>query len=210
MIHELLLNLDKALPLSPPLIVGTAGILVAVLALWLAGRSRATVLFSLGAAALAIGLAVGLIGLDRPAAPIRWGAIEDLGEGVVGPTQFRGWEQIAAGGLVLGVGLLYAAYNSAFPSKPGERSRRLLEQDGAGQSAGQRPPLPAQVLPALEQARSSGLDPARPLLGGEGPPARKVLLPLRRGHRPRRGRLWATGLGQDPVCHPAGHRRPDA
>jgi hypothetical protein len=67
MIHELLLALDRALPLFPPFVVGAATLLVVVLALWLFGRSRGTILFSLAALFLALGLVLGLAGLDRPA-----------------------------------------------------------------------------------------------------------------------------------------------
>ncbi len=136
MIHRLLLGLDKALPLSPPLVVCIAGILVAALALYLFGRSRRTLLFSVSAILLAVGLAVGLFGLDRPADdPGRWGDVEELAESAIGPRAFRRWEQVTAASFALAGGLLYAVYNMSFQSQPGERSRRLLEQDGAQATA---------------------------------------------------------------------------
>jgi len=131
MIHELLLTLDRALPLFPPLVVGAATLLVVVLALWLFGRSRGTILFSLAALFLALGLVVGLAGLDRPASTARWGDVEDLAEDLIGPRAFRKWEQITAASFVLAAGLLYLVYNTAFQEKPGEHSRRLLQQDQA-------------------------------------------------------------------------------
>jgi hypothetical protein len=132
MIHKLLLALDKALPLYPPLTVGVAAVLAVVLALWLFGRSRGTILFSVAAVLLALGLAVGLVGLDQPAGhPGHWGDLEDLAQDVIGPRAFRSWEQITAASCVLVTGLLYLVYNIAFQRKPGEQSRRLLEQDQA-------------------------------------------------------------------------------
>ena len=131
MIHELLLTLDRALPLFPPLVVGAATLLVVVLALWLFGRSRGTILFSLAALFLALGLVAGLVGLDRPASTARWGDVEDLAEDLIGPRAFRKWEQITAASFVLAGGLLYLVYNTAFQEKPGEHSRRLLQQDQA-------------------------------------------------------------------------------
>jgi type IV secretion system protein VirD4 len=129
MIHELLLSLDGALPFYPPLIVGAAAVLVVFLTLWLYGRSKATILFSLAVGFLTVGLVVGLIGLDKPSAPVRWKPVEDLAEDLVGPSPFRRWEQITAAGTLLAAGLLYLVYRSLFQDRPGERSRRLLEQD---------------------------------------------------------------------------------
>jgi hypothetical protein len=131
MIHEALLALDGALPLHPPLIVGATAVLVIFLALWLLGRSRVTILFSLAALFLAVGLIVGLVGLSRPANSARWGDMEDIAEDLIGPRAFRRWEQITAAGFVLAGGLLFFVYNTAFQEKPGEQSRRLLEQDQA-------------------------------------------------------------------------------
>jgi type IV secretory pathway TraG/TraD family ATPase VirD4 len=131
-IHELLLKLDQALPLYPPLVVGAATVPVALLALWLFGKSRGTILFSIAAILLALGLAVGLFGLDRPAShPARWGDLEDVAQDLIGPRAYRRWEQVTAAGIALSAGLLYVVYNMAFQEKPGERSRRLLEQDQA-------------------------------------------------------------------------------
>jgi hypothetical protein len=130
MIHELLLALDEALSWHPPLLMGAAAILVGLLALWLFGRSRGTVLFSVASALLAAGLAVGLVGLDHPAdRPGRWGDLEDLAQDLIGPRSYRRWEQVTAAGLVLSAALFYGVYNRAFQVNPGERSRRLLEQD---------------------------------------------------------------------------------
>jgi hypothetical protein len=129
-IHELLLRLDEALPLYPPLVVGAAAIVLVLLSLWLFGRSRGTVLFSVAAVVLALGLAAGLFGLNQPAGrPGRWGDLEDLADDLIGPRAYRAWEQVTAASLVLASGLLYAIYNLAFQDKPGERSRRLLAQD---------------------------------------------------------------------------------
>ncbi len=99
------------------------------------GRSRGTILSSLALGLLALGLAVGLFGLDKPAVPIRWGELEDMAEALVGPSALRKWEQITAGSLLLALGLLYLVYNMAFEEKPGERSRRQLEQDKAQRQA---------------------------------------------------------------------------
>ncbi len=132
MIHKLLLALDRALPLYPPLVVALAALLVIFLALWLFGKSRATIFFSIAAIILATGLAVGLFGLDKPASlPGRWGDAEDVAQDLIGPRAYRRWEQLTAAGLILSVGLLYVVYNMAFQEKPGERSRRLLELDQA-------------------------------------------------------------------------------
>jgi type IV secretion system protein VirD4 len=131
MIHDVLMALDGVLPFYPPLIVGAGAVLVIFLVLWLFGRSKGTILFSLAALILALGLIVGLVGLDRPASSVRWGDVEDLVEDLIGPRAFRKWEQITAAGFVLAGGLLYLVYNTAFQEKPGEQSRRLLEQDQA-------------------------------------------------------------------------------
>jgi hypothetical protein len=131
-IHELLLKLDEALPLYPPLVVGAAACLVVLMALWLFGRSKGTILFSVAAVLLALGLAVGLFGLDKPDGhPAGWGDLEDVAEDVIGPRAYRRWEQVTAASLVMSVGLLYVVYTMAFQEKPGERTRRLLEQDQA-------------------------------------------------------------------------------
>jgi len=134
MIHELLWTLDETLPLHPPLVVGASAILVVVLALWLFGRSRGTVLFSAAAILLALGLIVGLVGLDHPASPPgrhpgRWGDLEEVAQDLIGPRAYRRWEQVTAAGLFLSAALFYGVYNTAFQANPGERSRRLLEQD---------------------------------------------------------------------------------
>jgi type IV secretion system protein VirD4 len=135
-IHELLLALDRALPLFPPLIVGAVAIPLVLLALWLFGRSKGTIFFSVATVVLALGLAVGLFGLDQPAGrPGRWGDLEDLAEDLIGPRAYRRWEQVTAISLVLASGLLYAVYDLAFQEKPGERSRWLLEQDQAQATA---------------------------------------------------------------------------
>ena len=132
MIHKLLLALDKTLPLHPPLIVGVAAVVVVFLALRLFGRSSGTILFSVAAVLLAVGLAVGLLGLDKPAGhPGHWRDLEDLAQDVIGPRAFRSWEQITAASFVLAAGLSYLVYSTAFQRKPGEQSRRLLEQDQA-------------------------------------------------------------------------------
>ena len=139
MIHELLLTLDRTLPLYPPLVVGLAAAVIIALVLWLLHRSRNTLLFSAAVVLLALGLGVGLVGLDRPANSAPWGEVEDdsaaligaLAQTLIGPRAFRGWEQVTAASFVLASGLLYLVYNMAFQEKPGERSRRVLEQDQA-------------------------------------------------------------------------------
>jgi type IV secretory pathway TraG/TraD family ATPase VirD4 len=133
MIHELLLRLDKALPFYPPAVVGLAAVLIVVLTQWLFKRSRGAVLFSIAAGVLGLGLAVGLFGIDRPASPVAWGAVEDAADRLIGPASFRRYEQITAGSLALALGLLALVYHLATQDRPGERARRLLEQD-QGQS----------------------------------------------------------------------------
>jgi hypothetical protein len=92
MLHELLWKLQEALPFYPPIIVAAGALLLATLALWLFRRSRSAVLFCLAAVTLAVGLVVGLVGLDKPTHAIRWGELEDLGRDLVGPASFRKWE----------------------------------------------------------------------------------------------------------------------
>jgi hypothetical protein len=129
MIHSVLLSLHQSLPFSPPAVVAAVGIGIVVLALSLYGRSRTAVLFSLAVVLLGAGLAVGLTGVEHPAAPRTWGGFEDLAESLIGPPSFRGWETFTAAGLALALLLLYALYNTLFQEKPGERPRRLLEGD---------------------------------------------------------------------------------
>lgn len=131
MIHDLLLRLDGILPFYPPAVVVVAAILLSVLALWLLGRSRGTVLFALAVGILSLGLAVGLVGVDNPASPVVWGELEDVAERVIGPAAFRRYEQFTVVGLALAAGLLAAVYALATQERPGERARRLLEQDQA-------------------------------------------------------------------------------
>ena len=135
MIHTLLLELESALPFSPTGLVIVAACLLSALVLWLFGRSRNTLLFSVAIACLAAGLAVGLVGLDRPADPIRWGDVEDLAEALIGPAGFRHWEQITAAGSLLALGLLYLVYDVALRPRPGEQARRQLERDKAQRQA---------------------------------------------------------------------------
>jgi type IV secretory pathway TraG/TraD family ATPase VirD4 len=135
MIHELLLKLNDTLPLYPPAIIVVAAALLVVLILWLLGRSRGTILFSLAIGLLALGLAVGLFGLDKPAAAASWGRLEDMADTLVGPHTFRKWEQITAGATLLALGLLYLVYSLAFEEKPGEQTRRRLEQDKSQREA---------------------------------------------------------------------------
>jgi type IV secretory pathway TraG/TraD family ATPase VirD4 len=134
-IHELLLKLNDSLPLYPPAVLAVVAAALIVLVLWLLGRTKGALLFSLALGLLALGLAVGIIGLDKPAAPLRWGALESLAESLVGPSAFRRWEQLTAGSLVLALGLHYLVYNLAFQEKPGERSRQQLERDKAQRQA---------------------------------------------------------------------------
>ena len=133
MIHKLLLTLDQRLPLNPPaLVVRWAALRSSLLALWLFGRNRGTVL---------------VLRRRRPPGPgpgrrawsgstgrrcsIRWGAVEDLAEAVIGPPEFRRWEQLTAAGLAVSLVLLYAVYNTAFSTRPGERARQQLERDAS-------------------------------------------------------------------------------
>jgi len=129
MIHNLLSSLNEALPFSPPLLVGAAAVLIAVLALWLYGRSRGTILFCLAVALLGAGLAVGLLGIQAPSDPLTWGQVEDVARDLIGPPAFRRWEQATAVAFVLALGLSIVVYNLAFQDKPGERSRQVLERD---------------------------------------------------------------------------------
>lgn len=129
MIHKLLLNLNEALPFSPPLVVGVAAALIVVLALWLYGRSRGTVLFCVAIGLLAVGLVVGLSGIEIPGEPLTWGQVEDVAEDFIGPAAFRRREQITALTFALALGLFFVVYNLAFQEKPGERSRQILEKD---------------------------------------------------------------------------------
>ena len=134
MIHDLLLRLDGILPLYPPALVVVAAILLDVLVLRLLGRSRGMVLFAVAVGLLALGLTVGLAGVDRPARPLAWGDLEDVAAQVIGPAAFRRCEQWTALGLALTAGLLAVVYTTATQEQPGERARRLLAQD-AGQNA---------------------------------------------------------------------------
>jgi type IV secretory pathway TraG/TraD family ATPase VirD4 len=129
MIHELLLKLNEALPLYPPLVVGGAAILIIGLTLWIFGRSRGTVLFAVSLAFLAVGLVVGLVGLDRPSHPMDWGDLEELAERVIGPDLFRPWEQVTAAGVGLGLLFLWFTYENATTTDPAERQRRRLARD---------------------------------------------------------------------------------
>jgi len=137
MIHDMLAMLSDSLPLYPPIVVALSGVLLSVLALWLFGRSRGTILFAAAALLLALGLVVGLVGFDRPAISARWGEVEDLAEDLIGPRSFRKWEQVTAVSILLAAGLLYVVYSSAFSDKPGERARRQLGRDAEqGQALG--------------------------------------------------------------------------
>ena len=129
MVHELLLKLDEALPLDPPLVVGGAAILIIVLTLRLGGRSRTTVVFAVGLGFLAAGVTVGLVGLHRPPHPADWGELEDLAERVIGPDLFRPWEQVTMAGSLLGVLLLWLIFLNASSTDPAERQRRRLARD---------------------------------------------------------------------------------
>jgi len=135
MIHNLLLRLSERLPLYPPAVVVVGAALVIVLALWLVGRSRQTVLFSLAVAILGLGLAVGLFGLNQPVEPANWKALEDIAERFIGPASFRRWEQLTAAGLALAAALLALVYNLVTQERPGERVRQRLEQDRSQSNA---------------------------------------------------------------------------
>jgi hypothetical protein len=129
MVHKLLLKLNEALPLYPPLVVGGAAILIIGLTLWRFGRSRGTILFVVSLVLLAVGLVVGLVGVDRPVEAIRWGDLEDLADRAIGPDVFRRWEQIAVASVGLGALLLVLIYKEIGATDPAERQRRRLAQD---------------------------------------------------------------------------------
>jgi type IV secretory pathway TraG/TraD family ATPase VirD4 len=135
MIHELLLKLNDRLPLYPPAVVVVAAAALIALLLWLLSRSKGAILLSLALGLLGLGLAVGLFGLDKPAAAPSWGRFEDLADTLIGPYTFRKWEQVTAGSVMLALGVLYLIYDNAFEEKPGEQSRRRLEQDKAQREA---------------------------------------------------------------------------
>ena len=135
MIHNLLSSLNEALPFSPPLLIGAVALLIVVPALWLNGRSRGTILFCVATGILAVGLIVGLSGIEAPTDPFTWGSLEDVAEDFVGPAVFRRREQITTAALVLGLGLLFIVYNLAFQEEPGERSRQILERDAVQNKA---------------------------------------------------------------------------
>jgi len=135
MIHSLLLRLSERLPLYPPAVVFVGAVLVIALALWLLGRSRQTVLFSVAIGILGLGLAVGLFGLDHPGSPAGWKAVEDIAERFIGPASFRRHEQFTSLGIVLAAALLALVYTLATRELPGERARRLLKQDQVQSSA---------------------------------------------------------------------------
>ena len=137
MIHDMLAMLSDSLPLYPPVLVALGGVMLSLMALWLFGRSRGTILFSAAALLLALGLVVGLVGLHKPSGSPGWGDVEDLAEDLIGPRAFRTWEQFTAASILLAAGLLYAVYNNAFSDKPGERARQQLERDAEqGQALG--------------------------------------------------------------------------
>ena len=137
MIHDMLVLLSDSLPLYPPAVAGLGGVLGSILALWLFGRSRGTILFSAAVLLLSLGLVVGLVGLDKPSSSASWGEVEDLADDLIGPRAHRKWEQVTAASILLAAGLLYAVYNSAFSERPGERARQQLERDAEqGQALG--------------------------------------------------------------------------
>jgi hypothetical protein len=129
MIHKLLSTLDRALPISPPALAVLAGVAVVLLVLFLFGRNRGAFLACTAAALLAVGLAVGLAGIDRPGPATRWGAAEDVAEAVIGAPEFRPWETVTAGACAVSLVLLYVLYNTAFSTRPGDRARQRLERD---------------------------------------------------------------------------------
>jgi hypothetical protein len=135
MIHTLLLRLADRLPIYPPAVALVGAALVIVLTWWLLGRSRQTALFSIAVGTLGLGLAVGLFGLEHSVNPNTWGALEEVAERFIGPASFRRWEQFTAAGIVLAAALLALVYNLATRELPGERARRLLEQDHVQSSA---------------------------------------------------------------------------
>ena len=137
MINDMLAMLNDSLPLYPPVVVSLGGVLLSILALWLLGRSRGTILFSAAVLLLSLGLVVGLVGLDKPSGSASWREAENLAEDLIGPRAHRKWEQVTAASILLAAGLLYAVYNSAFSERPGERARQQLERDAEqGQALG--------------------------------------------------------------------------
>ena len=168
MIHSLLLRLSERLPFYPPAVVFIGAVLVIALALWLLGRSRQTVLFSAAVGILGLGLAVGLFGLDHPGSPASWKAVEELAERFIGPASFRRYEQFTAAGLVLAAALLARVYHLATRELPGERARRLLEQDHVQSSAlGSAHLCAPQKRPCRLQPQGSGLLQRRKVRGAQ-------------------------------------------
>ena len=135
MIHTLLLRLADRLPFYPPLAVAAGAALVIVLTLWLVGRSRNTVLFSIAVGILGLGLVVGFLGISQPGDPVTWGKLEEIAVRYIGPASFRRWEQVTAASVVLCLGLLAFVYHLSTREQPGERARRLLERDQGQSSA---------------------------------------------------------------------------
>jgi type IV secretory pathway TraG/TraD family ATPase VirD4 len=131
MIHNLLLRLSEGLPLSPPLVVGAGTALIVVLTLGLYSRSRGTILFCVAIGLVGTGLVVGLVAVQAPGEPLLWGQVEEAAGQVIGPPAFRRLEQITAVTFALALATLFLVYNLAFQEKPGERPRRMLEQDTA-------------------------------------------------------------------------------
>jgi hypothetical protein len=129
MIHNLLQGLYNTLPINPSIVVAAIAIIITILTLLLYGRSKGTVLFSLAIILLAVGLAVGLTGLDKPSSPSTWGELESMAEAMIGPSAFRRREQVTVAALAVALTLFFMVYNLAFQEKPGERPRRLLEGD---------------------------------------------------------------------------------
>jgi type IV secretory pathway TraG/TraD family ATPase VirD4 len=134
MIHTVLLKLADRLPLFPPAVALVGAALVIILTLWLLGRSRQTALFAVAVGILGFGLAVGFFGLNHSGDPVTWGALEEVAERFIGPASFRRYEQFTAAGLVLAAAFLVLVYSLATRELPGERARRLLEQDHAQSS----------------------------------------------------------------------------
>ena len=129
MIHNILIALDKILPIFPPLAIILTTIPIVAIALSLYGRGKGTILFCIAIGALTLGLAAGLVTINHPTKSANWGSVESLAENLIGPANFRIGERFTAIGVLI-AGILFAfTYGEAFKENPGQRPRRILEND---------------------------------------------------------------------------------
>jgi len=195
MIHKLLLSLDKALPLSPPLVAGRP---VSSSPLWpyTLRPVEENGLLLRCCVLLTVAWRGSLWPGQASRRPRPVGDLEVLAEGVIGPCAFRCWSR-SPPPVSCWPEACCTPCTTCLPVSAGRAVAAAAGAGrGAGQSVGQRPPVPAKVVPALDQARPARLDSSGPVLGSEGSAAWDTPLPQRRGHRPGRGRLWASGFGK--------------